>query len=109
MAHLAVHHAEALAPHPEELRRQRIARGVARARRYGLTAEASIAAFVSIMFEVAPSFDEQPAIHALLTDSRIPPSFRISAAVHRASREDWEEAERMSDSRAWEALEQERG
>jgi hypothetical protein len=76
----------------EELAR-RAEIGIARARAHGLTWDASITAFVAIMFEVAPTFDEQPAIRRVLSDRRVSANRRIDALWDRTSEEDWDEAE----------------
>jgi hypothetical protein len=45
------------------------------------------------MFEVAPTFDEQPAIARVLEDESLPPDRRMEALWDRTTDEDWEEAE----------------
>jgi hypothetical protein len=65
---------------------------IARAVRYDLTWDTSITAFVAIMFAVAPNFDEQPAIRAVMNDERVPPNLRIDALWDRTTDDDWEEA-----------------
>ncbi len=74
---------------------------VARARSHGLTYESSIGAFVGLMFEFAPNFDEQPAIRKMLSDERLPPDDRIDLVVEAASEQDWTEAELLYDDNAW--------
>jgi len=81
-------------PEAELLRRVEI--GIGRAKRYGMTWDATITAFVAIMFEVAPAFDEQPAIQRVLRDDRLPADVRIDALWDRTTDEDWDEAERLA-------------
>lgn len=76
----------------EELLR-RVSLGIARAESHGLTWDSSITAFVAMMFEVAPTFDEQPAISRVLKDESIPADRRIEALWERTTDEDWDEAE----------------
>jgi len=76
----------------EELLR-RVSLGIARAESHGLTWDASITAFVAMMFEVAPTFDEQPAIARVLKDESLPADQRIDALWERTTDEDWDEAE----------------
>jgi hypothetical protein len=76
-------------------RRARV--GIARARIHDLEWDTSITAFVAIMFEVAPTFDEQPAIRRVLGDRRVSPSQRIDALWDRTTEEDWDEAERYGE------------
>lgn len=75
--------------------------GLARARRYGLTLESSITAFITLMFLVAPNFDEHPLIRHVLSDERLQPDERVAALRDRVSPGSWEKAERRYDPRAW--------
>jgi hypothetical protein len=92
--HLREEHPEACAGLPDAELTRRAGVGIARARSHDLTWEASITAFVAIMFEVAPTFDEQPAIRRVLGDRRVSPDLRIDALWDRTTDEDWDEAER---------------
>ena len=78
----------------ELLRRVRI--GIARAEGYGMTWDSTITAFVAIMFEIAPTFDEQAAIRRVLHDARIPPDTRVDALWTRTTEENWVEAARRA-------------
>jgi hypothetical protein len=42
--------------------------GISRARFYGMLTDEQVIAYVAIMFEIAPNFDEEPALHQILTD-----------------------------------------
>lgn len=95
--YLRVEHTEAVAAVADEELLRRVAKGVARAQAYGMEWDSTITAFVAIMFEVAPTFDEQPAIRDVLRDRRIPADTRIDALWDRTTDEDWDEAERMAD------------
>ena len=75
--------------------------GVARARRYDLSLETSIATFVSLMFEFGPNFDEQPTIAELLKESGVPADERIDLVVDYASEQDWDEVDRLRDDSGW--------
>src|SRR5580765_6774804 len=57
---------------PELLAGKMIATGIERAKSYGLTKPEDVAAFVAVMFEVAPNFDEQQEINAILNDVTFP-------------------------------------
>jgi hypothetical protein len=81
----------------EELLR-RVSLGIARAESHGLTWDSSITAFVAMMFEVAPTFDEQPSISRVLKDESIPADRRLEALWERTSDEDWDEAEARASS-----------
>lgn len=86
---------------PEELLREMIRNGFARARSYGMEYESSLAAFVSLMFAVAPNFDEHPLIRRVLLDEREPPDSRIELFDEHLTDDDWEAAEHGYDALAW--------
>lgn len=92
----AEHEAAVAGLSDEELLR-RVTIGIAKARGYGITWDSSITGFVAIMFEVAPTFDEQPAIQKVLTDRSVPPDVRVDALWKRTTEEDWVEAERLAE------------
>lgn len=93
--HLRAEHGEAVAGLDDAELERRIRIGVARAEYYGMDADAAIFGFVAMMFEVAPTFDRQPAIRRVLRDDSIPPDLRIDALWDRTTDEDWDEAERL--------------
>src|SRR5215210_2315447 len=47
--------------------------GIERAKSHELTRAQDIAAFVAVMFEIAPKFDEQEEIKAILNETMFPP------------------------------------
>lgn len=95
--YLREEHAGDVAGLSDQALRRRVDVAIARATKYGLTWDESITAFVAIMFAVAPNFDEQPAIRAVMNDERVPPNLRIDALWPRTSDEDWEEAARLAE------------
>lgn len=103
--HLREYHKELVEVFPEDILHVLIQRGIARARRYGLFSEADLTAFVAIMFEIAPNFDQHPYIHDVLTDRRLLPTEKIDALVQRVPDFVWEEADRQYDEDAWEETE----
>lgn len=80
----------------------RVLRGLLRARTYGFKRASSLAAFVAIMFDIAPNFDEHPRIHAVLTDPTLSPDLRIDVLMSRTTAAHWEEALVRGGSDAWE-------
>ena len=96
IAHLRQHHAAAVdgdsSDIPEERLRQRVVDGIRRARSYGLTWESAIGGFVALQFVIAPRFDEQFAIHQVLTDSSTPPDERMGLLNDSISAADWFDA-----------------
>lgn len=81
--------------------REMVANGLVRARGHGLRADGDLMAFVSVMFETAPNFDEHPAIRRVLQDPSIPPNERLDAIFTRVPGRAWEEAEQRYDAGAW--------
>lgn len=78
-----------------------VSSGLKRARGYGFRSPEDLTAFVSIMFEVAPNFDEQPEIHRVLTDETVPIDQRFDLIFENASEEAWDEANEKYDYEAW--------
>lgn len=84
-----------------ELLRSMVTIGIERARALGLTKPEDIAAFVAVMFEVAPNFDQQPEINAILNDANFPPSERFYQLFERAPDAAWLDAEQRYDILVW--------
>lgn len=93
---------EDIEQHPQEQWQTMVINGISRARRYGITYESSIAAFVALMFQYAPNFDEHVHIHAILTDMEVPPDTRIKLLGECTLDEDWEAVLSLYDAAAWE-------
>ena len=87
---------------PDEVLRQMVSRGVARARGYGMAWEANLAAFVSLMFVASPNFDEHPVIRHILQDKNEPAESRIDLLWEKTSDDNWSAAEENYDPGAWE-------
>lgn len=96
--YIRAEHPEAVEAISDEELVRRVGLGIARAEAHGLTWDSSITAFVAMMFEVAPTFDEQPAIARVLKDESIPANRRIDALWDRTTDEDWDEAEARAGS-----------
>jgi len=82
--------------------RKMVENGIERAKSHDLANAEDLTDFVLLMFDVAPNFDEQIQIKAVLDDERIPPDERIERArsplVPAAA---WEEAKNNYDENAW--------
>lgn len=74
--HVWHEHPDALRGIPHELVQELLAAAVARARRHGLESDGQVIGFVSLMFEVAPNFDREPVLAALLANRAVPPAER---------------------------------
>jgi hypothetical protein len=75
--------------------------GIDRARSRGLFNAEDIAAFVAIMFEIAPRFDEQPEIDAAFKDARLPPELRFKMLFQMVPDAAWAEAGKRYDDSFW--------
>lgn len=86
----------------DERLRPMVRSGIKRAESHGFTAAADITAFVAVMFEIAPNFDEQPRIREVLDDNRFFPADRLDMLWSPAvTDEQWDEAEKNADAEAW--------
>jgi hypothetical protein len=86
---------------PEERLYDLVRTGIARARRYGMTFESSIAAFTVIMFEIAPNFDRHRLCQVLLTDEQIEPNARLDELLNVLTEKNWESIRADYDPQAW--------
>ena len=75
--------------------------GIERAKSHGLELAEDLAAFVALMFEVAPNFDEEEEIKAALEDTNLVPSDRLAQLWERTSDEAWEGAEKSFQAEVW--------
>ena len=96
-AYLRMEHAEDVAALSEDKLYTRVSIAIQRASRYDMTWDTSITAYVAIMFTISPTFDEQPAIRAVMNDESVPPNLRIDALWDRTTDDDWDEAERSAE------------
>lgn len=75
--------------------------GLSRARQYGMTWEASLGAFVLLMFISAPNFDQHPLVQRILRDGSVEPNARIDHLLQRVSEQNWEAVETYYEPAAW--------
>lgn len=75
--------------------------GIERAQSHKLTGAEDIAAFVAIMFEIAPRFDEQSEIAAVLTDEKFSPDQRFNQLFQRVPPQAWIDAGKRYDDSFW--------
>jgi hypothetical protein len=102
VGHVKEEFPEKAAERDDETLREMVKGGIRRAESHGLTSAEDTTSFISIMFEVAPNFDEQPAIKAVLDDEKFPPEARIERLWSPlVTDENWEEAEKNYNEKAW--------
>ena len=102
VGHIKEDHPEIESERDDETLREMVRGGIKRAKSHKLKTAEDLTAFVSIMFEVAPNFDEQPEIKTVLDDKTFPPEERIERLWSPiVTEEAWEEAESNYDENAW--------
>lgn len=75
--------------------------GIERAESHDLELAEDIAAFVALMFEVAPNFDEQKEIKKVFADTNYIGSEKLADLWKRTSDEAWKEAEELYRADVW--------
>lgn len=82
--------------------RRMIRRAIRKAESYDFTAAPQQSAFVSIMFSIAPNFDDQPEIKAVLEERNLSPKLRLERLWSPlVSEEVWEKAADDHNEDAW--------
>jgi len=99
--HLKIESPELIDRIPEEGLIEMVRNGIKRARKYNLDSLADITGFVSIMFEIAPNFDEISKIHNLLCNKKISPETKFSMLFEKEFDEAWEKAANSYNSEKW--------
>ncbi|MBL8230727.1 MAG: hypothetical protein JNL98_19700 [Bryobacterales bacterium] len=100
--HLRSTQADDVAPLPDDVLKARVEVGVARARTHELRTQQAITAFVSLMFAIAPNFDEHAVARQCLTDQTTEPDARMDLLGERMSITDWQAAKALANPKAWE-------
>lgn len=85
----------------DDLLRKRVEYAIGRARRWNLTAPRSIAAFVFLVFSVAPRFDDHRRVSGVLGHNPLPPNARTSFLLSDMSDADWDQVRGASRAREW--------
>lgn len=75
--------------------------GIKRARTYGITSESSLAAFVVLMFTIAPNFDDHPLIQRLLQDEKVMPDNRIDTLWSHTTEQNWQIVKQNYNPQTW--------
>lgn len=86
---------------PEHVLSEMVANGIERARSHGFRSDEDLMAFVAVMFEISPNFDEQPQIYQALHNPALPLDQRFDAIFDGVPAEAWQEAELNIDADAW--------
>jgi hypothetical protein len=84
-----------------ETLRRLVRAGINRARKYELTFESAIAAFVALMFHVCPNFDQHRLCQVLLADEEKEPNERVAEISNVLSERNWDSVRETYDPEAW--------
>src|SRR5262245_27294341 len=104
--HVARNCAGAVSDWPESVLDARVRLGIKRARSHGLTWSSTITAFVALMVEISPKFDEHPAVREALDRGDRESADRQMEALGTAVPDAvWDELERARHSVEWIELE----
>ena len=101
MKHIREESPERVLGYADDYFEEMVRNGLARARSHGFSEAEDLMAFVAVMFEIAPNFDEQPNIKKVLDDQAIPSEKRFEQLWELTSDEDWEEAADNCREEAW--------
>jgi hypothetical protein len=100
--HIKTTHSESVSKRDDETLKKMVRSGVKKAESHHLTSVEDTKAFISMMFEVAPNFDEQAEIKAVLDDEKVSPAERIEKLkLLLVSEKVREEAKNNYDEKAW--------
>lgn len=77
--------------------------GITLARQYGFSWESDLAAFVTLMFVVAPNFHDHPSARRILLDPDVPPDSRLREMWDGTTEEEWEQMKEAYNPEAWQA------
>lgn len=75
--------------------------GLDKAKKHNFAKAETIAAYVAVMFEIAPNFDEQPTIKQVLEDNNYIEDDRFFQLWQRVDEKVWQEAENSYDAKMW--------
>jgi hypothetical protein len=99
--HLRSEHYDYVSDFPNWGLREMVEVGLKKARQHGFKSTEDLVAFVVLMFTMAPNFDEQSDLAAVLADETIPEDKRMDALTVDSLNTSWEEAENAYDESAW--------
>lgn len=92
---------ERVAGYADETLESMVQIGVERARTHSFDRAEDIAAFVGVMFEISPTFDEKEEIKTILDDADSPVEERFEHLWEVTPDEVWKELEDKYDARVW--------
>jgi len=75
--------------------------GVAKAKKYGLTWQSSLAGFTVLMFLYGPDFDRNPLVQRELTDATVPDEIRVDHLCAVIPDKVWDDIRRTQEPDGW--------
>ena len=99
--HLRGSHAKSVQFLSTETLQSRISYALDRARRYNLVSVSDMVGYVSLMFEVAPNFDEHPSVRQALEDPTAPPLAKMQYLSSQIPESVWQEVVLNFDRNFW--------
>lgn len=93
--------AERVVDYSDETLEPMVKTGIERARSHDFELAEDIAAFVAVMFEISPTFDENSEIKAILEDTNFTVEERFKQLWGRIPDDVWKEVENKYDARNW--------
>lgn len=85
----------------DDILRERIKSGIARARSHGFEWQSSLAKFVALMLRFSPDFDRHPAAEAVLQRNDVLPEARADMLFTEVTAEQWAEIEENYEPTGW--------
>lgn len=99
--HLRENYEEMVDAFPADLFNEVAANGIRRARSYKIESYDHLAAFLTLMFEIAPNFDSEPRLADILSQKSQPPDIRFALLFDDSMEEAWQAAEDAYDEESW--------
>lgn len=97
------HHANSTAQFDDAQLGKMVGAGVRRARNWGFESMFGMGLFVALMFEVAPDFDTDPRIHAVLSEPPCALDDCLAGIADVLGDDEWEQVAQRANPQAWQA------
>lgn len=101
VAEVYQHYSDSFGRLPDHAVRDLVMSGLERAQGFGFEWQSSLAAFVHLMFAIAPNFYRHPTIEAMLRDPAVPLEDRMGVLPSAVPPHIWEEVQEAYDVTAW--------
>jgi hypothetical protein len=85
----------------DEIFREMVRGGIARARNHGIEWKSTLLSFVVLLFIVAPNFDRHPKARKFFSETETIDDAALENLMDEMTDEDWEAIEKRYDPQAW--------